>query len=370
MKVSQLIAVFTLKTAKAAANKRPSAHFIPSFIPSSKIISNNDGFTKSITSASDIPLFLRGGQQIQSRTNLRTHPILNESSLLFNVSPFFRYNSILGLINFLGMGISLAFPRMQYHLDLLGTGAFALASILTVWSAAYTFADLPLRMQVSSVAVVIWSVKLAGFLFFRACQVKDDKRLESLLSTAPGTITFWVLSFIWGFVSSLPHSLGLTSSLMGPNIYLLLGSIIFATGLLTESTADFQKWMWKQRHPGKFCNAGLWSISQHPNFFGNVLIWTGIAVMNAPALIQPIAFDDSSSIVTKAVTVVWSLRRAIMALLSLMFLWFFFNGQAQGVIGSGVQESLKRYGDDSNYQDYVDTVPLLVPDLRILFDKR
>eukprot|EP00804_Cyclotella_cryptica_P011911 CCRYP_004397-RE/>CCRYP_004397-RE protein AED:0.32 eAED:0.34 QI:166/0/0.5/1/0/0/2/0/311 len=311
MKVSQLIAVFTLKTAKAAANKRPSAHFIPSFIPSSKIISNNDGFTKSITSASDIPLFLRGGQQIQSRTNLRTHPILNESSLLFNVSPFFRYNSILGLINFLGMGISLAFPRMQYHLDLLGTGAFALASILTVWSAAYTFADLPLRMQVSSVAVVIWSVKLAGFLFFRACQVKDDK-----------------------------------------------------------STADFQKWMWKQRHPGKFCNAGLWSISQHPNFFGNVLIWTGIAVMNAPALIQPIAFDDSSSIVTKAVTVVWSLRRAIMALLSLMFLWFFFNGQAQGVIGSGVQESLKRYGDDSNYQDYVDTVPLLVPDLRILFDKR
>ena len=84
----------------------------------------------------------------------------------------------------LGMGISLAFPRVQYHLDLLGTGAFGLASIFCVFNG---IADLPLRVQVSSIAVVIWSVKLASFLFFRACKVKTDTRLDGMLSTVTGT---------------------------------------------------------------------------------------------------------------------------------------------------------------------------------------
>lgn len=187
MKVYQLIAICTFKTAKATLNKRPSAHFIPPCTASQKIISDHDILTKSITSAAGFPLFHRGGQQLQSRTNLSAREILSESSLLFNVSPFFRYNSILGMSNILGMGISLAFPRMQYHLDLLGTGAFALSSIITLWSEAYTFTEMPLRILLSSVAVIIWSVKLAGFLFFRACKVKTDNRLESLLSTVPGT---------------------------------------------------------------------------------------------------------------------------------------------------------------------------------------
>jgi steroid 5-alpha reductase family enzyme len=45
---------------------------------------------------------------------------------------------------------------------------------------------MPLRMQISSAAVIIWSAKLAGFLFYRASK-REDARLEELLSTVPGT---------------------------------------------------------------------------------------------------------------------------------------------------------------------------------------
>ena len=73
---------------------------------------------------------------------------------------------------------------MQYHLDLLGTGAFGLASVFCVFNG---ISDLPLRVQISSIAVILWSVKLASFLFFRACKVKTDTRLDGLLSTVSGT---------------------------------------------------------------------------------------------------------------------------------------------------------------------------------------
>eukprot|EP00985_Skeletonema_marinoi_P019782 scaffold11482_cov103-Skeletonema_marinoi.AAC.1 len=114
------------------------------------------------------------------------------------------------------MMISLIFPGMQYHLDLLGTGAFAVASSFMLLINGLNSSLL--RVQISSLAVIIWSTKLAAFLFYRALKVKEDARLESTLSTKSGVVFFWLISFFWGAVSSLPHSLGVSSSLEGDNI--------------------------------------------------------------------------------------------------------------------------------------------------------
>jgi steroid 5-alpha reductase family enzyme len=129
-------------------------------------------------------------------------------------------------------------------------------------------------------------------------------------------------------------------------------------GLIMETAADYQKWMWKQSNPKKFCRTGLWSISQHPNFVGNILIWTGIVVMN---LFPRLATTSSPS------SSLDSWRMVPIACLSPIVLWRFFLGQAQGVISSGVDLSLKKYGDDPDYRDYIENVPLLFPDLKHLF---
>ena len=304
----------------------------------------------------------RGGQQLPPpNSTLRKYSTaLFDGSILSSAatattaastisSPFLQYNIVIFLVNLLGMILSLVFPGMQYHLDLLGTGSFAVASCSTLLLNSSVNTASLLRVQVSSLAVILWSTKLASFLFYRALQVKEDGRLESTLSTKSGVVFFWLISFFWGVISSLPHSLGIASSIEGDrSIGLYFGTIIYIVGLLMESIADYQKWSWKQCNPGKFCRTGLWSISQHPNFVGNILIWTGIAIMNVPAL---------------------SWQLVPIACLSPLILWKFFLGQAQGSITSGVELAMKKYGDDPAYSDYIETVPLLFPDLKRLFAK-
>lgn len=284
----------------------------------------------------------RGGQQ-------STHPLRTYSTALFDgsilsaatSSPFLQYNIVIFLVNLLGMMFSLVFPGMQYHLDLLGTGSFAVASSYMLLISGVNSSLL--RVQLSSWAVILWATKLAAFLFYRALKVKEDARLESTLSTKSGVVFFWLISFFWGVISSLPHALGIGSTLEGNDIGLYSGTIIYTVGLLIESIADYQKWTWKQSNPGKFCRTGLWSISQHPNFAGNILIWTGIAIMNVPSL---------------------SWQLVPIACLSPLILWNFFLGQAQGSITSGVELAMEKYGDDPGYSDYIGNVPLLFPNLK------
>ena len=165
-----LVLICILHPVSAAPKRHPLARHIPSFI--SPPIKHD-----RLTTKSDLPLLIRGGQQL-TLTARQAHFDVS----VLGSSPFIQYNSILATVNLLGLGISLA-SRKQYHLDLLGTGAFALASILT----ASGFVDAPLRVHISSVAVALWSVKLAAFLFYRACKVKTDARLEGLLSSVSGT---------------------------------------------------------------------------------------------------------------------------------------------------------------------------------------
>ena len=99
---------------------------------------------------------------------------------------------IFGAANTLGFCISVA-TNWHYHLDLIGTGVFAVVAVALRGSGEP-------RQMLSSVGVGIWATKLAGFLFYRALQTTRDTRLEETLSTTAGAFGFWLISFLWGFV--------------------------------------------------------------------------------------------------------------------------------------------------------------------------
>mmetsp|Transcript_9186 Transcript_9186/g.13358 ORF Transcript_9186/g.13358 Transcript_9186/m.13358 type:complete len:141 (-) Transcript_9186:152-574(-) len=132
---------------------------------------------------------------------------------------------------------------------------------------------------------------------------------------------------------------------------------MYVVGLLTESLADYQKWVFKAENPGKFCDVGLWSISQHPNFFGNLVLWAGIFVVNAPALIAPVS--AGSGILSS----ILDYKRVGIALLSPLFMWTLFSGQASGSITDAVEMANAKYGNDPAYTKYIETVPLIVPSI-------
>jgi len=124
--------------------------------------------------------------------------------------------------------------------------------------------------------------------------------------------------------------------------------------------ADYQKWTFKSSNPGKFCNVGLWSVSQHPNFFGNLLIWTGILIMNSDSLLEiQSGGNDGSTFLAN----LWGSRRLALAFLSPLFLWTLFSGQANGSITNAVEMATKRYGKDPAFNEYVETVPKIVPNI-------
>lgn len=140
----------------------------------------------------------------------------------------------------------------------------------------------------------------------------------------------------------------------GPLDYLALG--LYGLGLALETAADWQKWQFKQEpaNKGVFCDVGVWQLSQHPNWVGNVCLWLGIAVLNAPTLL---AIEPAN--------VGWP-RRALRlagAAASPLFLAALFYAQATDTIANTAALAEKRYGSDPRFRAYVADTPLLVPNL-------
>lgn len=308
-------------------------------------------------------LSLRGGASTSSTTTK-----LQFSPVSFDSGHFWQYNGIMLAANAVGFAISLLSGGSHKHLDLIGTGAFAVAALST--STSFATSGLT-GIQLSAACVALWASKLASFLFFRALQVKHDQRLTETLATTSGTFLFWFVSLFWGVVCSLPHSLGATSSYNTQQLVQLqnpctvIGLVLFGLGWMTETAADLQKWNFKQSTSSpQFCNVGLWSISQHPNFVGNLLLWTGIFLLNAPALIEPASATTTAveaSLVTTIWQTCWRYRRLVVSAISPLFLLGWFSAQASGQVSNTQALSLQKYGKDPNYQTYLDTVPLLLP---------
>jgi len=214
-----------------------------------------------------------------------------------------------------------------------------------------------LRPRLSAAAISLWAAKLSGFLFYRALITHHDARLANVLATPSGTAAFWAISFAWGVAVSLPHTLaaGLPAAAVprfGSAAVDYIGGGLFLTGLCVESAADLSKWQFKGEpgNNGKFCDVGVWSISQHPNWLGNLVLWTGIWLMNAPAL---------------AATTGGSARRGRLRLLagalSPLFLLALFYGQATDRIGKQHALAAARYAHDPRYSAYVEATPLVIP---------
>lgn len=203
-----------------------------------------------------------------------------------------------------------------------------------------------LSSRLSCVCMGLWSTRLAGFLFYRALQTGHDARLDGTLSTAAGATGFWSISFLWGVVCSLPHTLALGMKPAAPKRLGAIGACgvaLFAYGLGWEVIADYQKYSFKNdaANQGKFCNQGLWAFSQQPNYFGNLMLWGGIFLLNAPTLAQrPV--------------------RLGLAALGPLFMTALFYAQASGAMANTRELALIKYGHDPGYRRYIETVPLIV----------
>ena len=135
--------------------------------------------------------------------------------------------------------------------------------------------------------VVLWAVRLGSYLFRRVMKHGKDDRFDELKTDFARFLNTWTLQGLWVVLTAALAWVAITSDKkVGLDGFFWVGLLVWALGIAVETVADVQKTRFKAdpANEGRFINTGLWSRSRHPNYFGEITLWVGIAIIALPVL--------------------------------------------------------------------------------------
>ena len=224
----------------------------------------------------------------------------------------------------------------EHYFDLVGSLTYVTVTIFAIQQAA----EIGLRQQIIAGVVIVWAARLGPFLFRRIQKAGEDRRFRKIKLSTPRFLVTWTLQGTWVFLTAGAA----LAAIMTPNTAPLgtvfyVGTAMWVLGFAVEVIADNQKTAFKAdpANKNKFITTGIWARAQHPNYFGEILLWAGVAVMALPSL--------SGS--------------AMIFLISPVFVAVLLTRI------SGVPLLRKtagaRWGDDPEYHAYLKNTPLIIP---------
>lgn len=173
--------------------------------------------------------------------------------------------------------------RTEKYFDL--TGALTYISITALLLIITPGIDA--RALLLGALVVIWALRLGTFLFRRVSRAGKDDRFDKLKTSFFRFLNVWTIQGLWVTFTAAAAWVGITSSeRVGLDAFAIVGALVWAVGFGIEAIADLQKSRFNAdpANKGRFINTGLWSKSRHPNYFGEILLWVGVAVIAIPVL--------------------------------------------------------------------------------------
>ena len=171
--------------------------------------------------------------------------------------------------------------KTEKFYDLTGS----LTYIGTVLFALYgtgSFQNLKLGNLIVGMAIIMWAVRLGSFLFMRILKDKKDGRFDSIKTSFSQFFMTWTLQGMWVFICSSAAFISIANPTgVVINSVFIIGLLIFIFGFTVEVIADNQKTAFRSipENKDQFINEGLWARSRHPNYFGEITLWTGVTVM-------------------------------------------------------------------------------------------
>lgn len=226
--------------------------------------------------------------------------------------------------------------QTEHYFDLTG----GLSYLATVAVALGLNSQLSDRALLLGLLVSIWALRLGGFLFLRVRRTGGDRRFDTIKSDFWRFLFSWTLGGAWVFITLAAALAAMTSLSFQPlGLTTLVGVLLWLTGFSLEVVADSQKTRFR-RDPAnreRFISSGLWSRSRHPNYFGEIVLWLGIALISLPALHG------------------WQLVTLISPLFVILLL--------TRVSGIPIleEDAQQRWGEDPAWQRYVAETPVLIP---------
>ena len=233
------------------------------------------------------------------------------------------------------------FYKTEKFYDITGTVAYMSILITTAYLLSIIKNEVVLlRSILSIIFVMIWAIRLGAFLFTRVIKVGEDKRFEDAKKSFSKFLMFFNISALWVFltiVNVLTMIINNSDSIT--DIFFIIGFSIAIIGLIIEVVADRQKRKFRMNisNKGEFIRSGLWSISRHPNYFGEILIWLGISFSTLPILSG------------------WQFVTLISPIFVILLL--------TKVSGINLLEAAAddKWALDKNYQDYKEKTSVLIP---------
>ena len=133
--------------------------------------------------------------------------------------------------------------------------------------------------------VVIWSLRLSGYLAWRSRGEGEDVRYRDLVRERKGMkrigrllVVVYGLQALMMVIVASPLVVAITQhSALGP--LGLLGIIACVSGIIFETTADWQLSRFKAHGERGVLASGLWAHSRHPNYFGEAVVWWGFFLL-------------------------------------------------------------------------------------------
>ena len=200
------------------------------------------------------------------------------------------------------------------------------------------------------VLLIVYGCRLSGYLAYRDLKTAYHRRMKGEVKennsvSFAAKIGIWISAALLYVLETSPILFRLANQ-KGTDAFCLTGFLISAVGLLLESTADLQKNHEKKKNPGRFVDTGLFRLVRCPNYFGEMVFWTGVFV--------------------SGLNVYHTATEWICSILGYAGIIYVMFGGARRL---EIRQD-KNYGNDPEYQRYKSTTPIMIPFLPIYSVKK
>lgn len=246
------------------------------------------------------------------------------------------------LIIAVAVNLVLFVPAVIYKSDKLTDLAYSLTFISIVLYTSIVSTPLDPSQILLVGMILLWALRLGVYLVVRIWRTGRDKRFDGKREQPLAFLQFWLLQAVAAWIILLPTTISLASEgRSGDASWQSIGLIIYAMGMYFETVADWQKFVFKQTKANrdKLIMSGLWRLSRHPNYFGEICVWIGV-------------FVYCSSILRG-----WEWLSVVSPLL-ITYLLVYVSG-----IPPLEKKYREKYGKDKDYQLYRNRTNLLIPRL-------
>ena len=239
------------------------------------------------------------------------------------------------VIHWLAFIPALIFKTEKFY-DLTGSICYAFSAIYVYLQSYGMFLSLSFFI---SLAILIWTLRLGSFLLKRVMDAGEDKRFRTIKTNPTQFFMTFNLSALWVVICSLCALTAVSNGVLEVKPIFYMGLLIFIIGFLIEVIADNQKTAFRAvpENTNSFITTGLWSVSRHPNYFGEVTLWLGIAMMSLPYL-EGVQY--------------WTLISPIFSFVLIYYV--------SGVRMLEARANVK-WGENKEYLDYVKKTPIFFP---------